>query len=88
MVPTGMKLLGLGALRTACIEVENRSLSPEFIIQHTTKYKIKAWNIEEMEKLIRALLKDKLRPPTTLCFLQLFGKACGILEHSKIYCFA
>jgi len=52
MVPTGMKLLGIGALRIACTQVEHRSLDAELIIQNTTKYKIKTWNIEEMEELI------------------------------------
>lgn len=32
MVPTGIKLLAIGALRTACEEVEGRALSAELII--------------------------------------------------------
>lgn len=85
MVPTGMKLLGIGALRVACMQVEGRSLSPDLIIQNTTKYKIKSWNIEEMEKLIRSLLTDKLRPPTILCFLQVYARACGVAAHQKLF---
>lgn len=88
MVPTGMKLLGIGALRIACNQVEQRSLDAELIIQNTTKYKIKTWNIEEMEDLILSLLGDKLRPPTTLCFLQVYGRACGIASHPQIFSFA
>ena len=88
MVPTGMKLLGIGSLRIACTQVEQRSLDPELIIQITTKYKIKTWNIEEMEELIRSLLTDKLRPPTTHCFLNIYARACGIQANKKIFSFA
>ncbi len=83
-----MKLLGIGALRIACKQVEQRSLDPELIIQNTTKYKIKTWNIEEMEELILSLLTDKLRPPTTHCFLNIYSRACGIQSNKKIYSFA
>lgn len=88
MVPTGIKLLAIGALQTACEEVEGRALSAELIIQNTTKYKIKQWNIEEMVDLIRELLVFRIRPPTTLCFLEIYARACGVYKFEKIFNFA
>ena len=85
MVPTAMKLLGIGALRTACIQTEQRTLPTEILIQHATKYKVKSWNIEEMQDLITSLLHDKLKPPTVLCFLNVYARASGIIHHMKIY---
>lgn len=41
-----------------------------------------------MEDLILTLLTDKLRPPTTLCFLQIYARASGIATHPQIFSFA
>lgn len=41
-----------------------------------------------MEELIRALLTDKLRPPTTHCFLNVYARACGIISNKKIFSFS
>lgn len=88
MVPTAMKLLGIGALRTACKQIEGRNLSPEIIIQNANKYKIKSWNIEEMEDLLSSLLKDKKSPPTVLCFLEMYARGCGLVQFEKMALFA
>jgi hypothetical protein len=41
-----------------------------------------------MVDLIRELLQGKIRPPTTLCFLEIYSRACGVYKFDKIFHFA
>lgn len=55
------------------------------MIQYVTKNKFKSWNIDEMQVLITSLLNINTKPPTVLCYLNIYARASGVIHHLKIY---
>lgn len=84
-----IKPLALAALKIAVNQVEGRELTAEMLVGVNIKDMVKAWHVEETERLIKELLMNKVRPPTIHCFLEIYARACGLVTvYPNIYSYA
>ena len=82
MIPNGMKLLGISALKVASRFYELEVLDANTLVAGVQKQKITVWHLEEMEKVISDVLDGQFKAPTPRKFLRIFSRASGFDHHS------
>lgn len=86
--PSGLKPLAFASLRIAAFQVEGVTLSHEVLESQMALAEVKSWSVDEMESMVTQLLKDRLRPPTVHCLLEIFIRTCGLSQYHSLYNYA